>query len=72
MTQTEAVYNYLKGGGVLTADKARTMFGTTRLAARIDDIRNGRGVPATEVEKTMIPVPTRNGETRVAKYWVDN
>ena len=71
MTQTEAVYNYLKGGGVLTAEKARTLFGTTRLAARINDIKRGRGVPATQVECTMITVPTRGGETRVAKYWVD-
>lgn len=71
MNQTEAVYNYLRGGGVLTPDKARSLFGTTRLAARINDIREGRGVAKAAIEKTMVTVPTRNGKTRVAKYWID-
>jgi len=71
MNQTEAVYNYLKAGGILNPRKALTMLGVSRLAARVNDIREGRGVPKTEVEKTMVTVPTRNGKTRVAKYWID-
>lgn len=70
MNQTQAVYNYLKSGGVLTPEKAKTLFGITRLAARVDDIQAGRSVPESVVERTMVTVPTRDGKTRVAKYWM--
>ena len=38
-TQTERILDYLKRGGALTSLDAWAMFGCSRLAARIRDIR---------------------------------
>jgi len=70
MTQAQAVYEYLRGGGTLTAHKALTQLGVSRLAARIDDIKHGRGAPKSIVYRRMVTVPTRHGKTKVMQYWI--
>jgi len=61
----DRIRKHLEAGHSLTADDARRMFGTMRLAARIKELKD-EGVLITAKK---ITVRDRNGVTcRVAKY----
>ena len=65
-SQAAEVLRFLKAGGRVTSMEAFTLWGITRLAARVHELRN-RGEP---IESTSIPVRNRNGRTvRVDVYW---
>lgn len=67
MTQTEAVLAELRrrGPAGLTQMQALEAVGTTRLAARIADLKADGHV----IETRMVVVPTRGGgRTKVAQY----
>lgn len=64
-TQNEMIRKYLSEGNGLTALEALRLFGCSRLAARINEIRE-QGFP---VDSELVEVETRHGETaRVARY----
>lgn len=65
MSQNELVLEHLKEIGHITSLEAMNLYGITRLAARISDLRReGHHIIASTVE-----VPTRAGRTaRVARY----
>lgn len=68
-TQTSAVLDWLSSRGPITALQAKDELGIMRLAARIDDIKNGRGCEAHRIEMVMVRVENRDGATcRVAQY----
>lgn len=64
MTQCEAILDYLKSGHKLTPLKALDYFGTLRLAARINDLKN----EGHEILSRPKKVDTRIGKTTVAEY----
>lgn len=63
MTKTQAVLNHLKANKNITSWEAIQKFGATRLSAIIFNLRANYNI-----ETQMIEVPTRFGDTRVAKY----
>ena len=66
-TQKLRILSYLKSGQSITSRKAKDKFGCERLAARVHELREN-GHP---IQKTMVEVPTRDGTTRVAQYWME-
>lgn len=65
-SQAAVVLRYLKAGGRITSMEAFTLWGITRLAARVHELRN-RGEP---IEDLDIPVRNRNGRmVKVHVYW---
>ena len=64
MSQNESILSALKSGQELTPADALSLFGTMRLAARIDELR-ARGY---SIQTTMRTVPGRHGPARVASY----
>lgn len=65
-SQAAEVLRFLKAGGRITSMEAFTLWGITRLAARVFELR-GRGEP---IESTSIPVRNRNGRmVKVDVYW---
>lgn len=65
-SQAAEVLRFLKAGGRITSMEAFTLWGITRLAARVHELRN-RGEP---IESTSIPVRNRNGRmVKVDVYW---
>lgn len=67
-SQAAEVLRYLKAGGRVTSMEAFTLWGITRLAARVFELR-GRGEP---IRSDSIPVQNRNGRTvKVDVYWYD-
>lgn len=68
-TQTRAVLNWLQTRGPITDHQAKEELGISRVAARINDIKNGRGVEPHAIESKLVRVRNRHGETcRVAEY----
>ena len=69
LTQTAAVLNWLKSRWPITPLQAKEELGIMRLAARIDDIKAGRGCAPHRIETKIIKVQNRDGrECRVAQY----
>jgi hypothetical protein len=65
-SQAAEVLRFLKSGGRLTSLDAINLWGITRLAARVHELRQ-RGEP---IESIKIPVRNRNGRmVRVEVYW---
>ena len=65
MSQNELVLNHLKEYGSLTSLEAMNLYGISRLAARISDLR-ARGINISSLDKE---VKTRGGRTaRIAVY----
>lgn len=63
ISQNMMVLEYMRRNGSITAREAYNL-GVMRLASRVSDLkRKGYNITAT-----MIRVPTRYGETRVASY----
>lgn len=59
------VITYLQNGGILTSEKAKILFGTTRLSSIINRARK-RGIA---IKTDMIDVPNRYGKLiKIAKY----
>lgn len=67
MSQATDVIEFIRDNGSITAKQAMESLGIYRLASRITDLRKA-GIP---VEREMIPVLNRKGETcRVARYTI--
>jgi hypothetical protein len=69
LKQTTAVLNWLKARGPITPKQAEHELGIMRLAARINDIKNGRGVDPHPVETRLVRGYNEAGERcRFAEY----
>lgn len=66
-SQKTKILAYLQGGGKLTHKDAESLFGCTRLAARIGDLRKD-GYP---IRSKMVKVPTSDGYATVSEYWME-
>ena len=66
-THTAKVLSHLKSGKSITPLEALSEYGCFRLGARIWDLKKN-GHP---IQKKMVEVPTRDGTTRVAQYWME-
>ena len=65
MSQSDQILAHLKKGRTITPLEALRLFGTMRLAARINELKN-KGIPVT---CTICKVSGKNGTiSRVAKY----
>lgn len=72
MTHTQQIFRKMQDGRWITPREAERLVGTTRLSARIDDIENGKGVPAHKVRRERVKVPARGGRlANVARYKLD-
>lgn len=68
ITQQERIYSYLKEGNSLTSRQAYDLFGCTRLAAQVFELRK-KGIP---IQSKQIDVKNRYGEPcHVSQYWID-
>ena len=66
MTQNERILNYIMEHGSITTREAFDVFGITRLAARIFEIRNNMGIP---IKGETITVKNKFGEKQnVTRY----
>jgi hypothetical protein len=66
-SQNAAIARYLKEGGRLTPLQALELFGSFRLAARIDDLRK-KGM---DIQTTIIRVRNEKGRlVRIGEYWL--
>jgi hypothetical protein len=63
-TQACEIETHLRQGHSITSLEAVQLFGCTRLAARINEMRS-EGLNITD---TWVTVPTRHGKTRVKSY----
>jgi hypothetical protein len=69
VSQATDIILYIRDHGSITTKQAMEDLGCYRLSGRIYDIKKC-GIP---VEKTMVDVLNRNGETcRVARYTIPN
>lgn len=67
MSQATDVFDRMVKYGSITAKQAENEFGCMRLASRIGDLKDF----GIEIEKRMIPVSDRFGNTRrVAEYFL--
>lgn len=66
MKQTEKVRAYLETHYGITAKQAMEELGIYRLGARIWDLKQ----QGLQIKSAMIPVKTRDGETKVKMYWL--
>lgn len=67
MTQTEQIRHHLTERGSITSLEAVKLYGITRLAARIYDLK----AHGLEVEGRMIDVQNRHGQTvQVKEYYL--
>jgi hypothetical protein len=62
--QTRRVANHLLKYGSITPRQAEAL-GTTRLAARIYELKHDNGF---DITRKMVKVRTRDGHTRIAEY----
>lgn len=67
MTQREKIANRLMNGFSLTPLQALKMFGSLRLSAVIFDLKN----EGWDIKSKLVKVKTRNGTSRVSRYWID-
>jgi len=68
MTRREKVLRVLYRSETLTQQEAYEKIGTTRLAARIHELREAEDAPP--IEKEMVTVDARDGNAQVAKYYI--
>lgn len=68
MSQTDMVLKHLKSGKTLTSLEAIKKFGITRLASRINDLRQTKD--GKKIRGYMVKVKTRYGETNVKRYYM--
>lgn len=66
-SQKESILEYMEEGNSITQLDALSLFGCSRLAARIGDLRKD----GWSIQSEMVDVPTRGGHTKVSKYWMD-
>lgn len=66
-SQKESILEYLEEGNSITPLDALSLFGCSRLAARIGDLRKD----GWSIQSEIVKVPTRGGYTSVSKYWID-
>ncbi len=73
MNQNEMVVNYMETRGLITPLDAKDEMGIMRLAARVDDIKNGRGVSRRyRVHARHVTVKNKRGQDcRVKGYWLE-
>ncbi len=68
MNQSQLTLEHLRTHGSITAKEAKLPpINCERLASRIDDIHNGRGVEMAQTRRVMIEIPSGK---RVAKYYL--
>ena len=65
MTQEQTILSYLQEGNTLTSMAAFNLFGITKLAARVSDLRK-KGYP---IQNDLVNVPTRYKPVKVANYY---
>lgn len=68
MTRREKVLRVLYRSETLTQQEAYEKIGTTRLAARIHELREADDAPP--IEKEMVTVEARDGDAQVAQYYI--
>ena len=69
LTQRQQVLRYLMNGGSLTPRKAWLLFGTSKLATRISELRLKDGISV--IDQQYIKVRTHGGgRTHVMRYFV--
>ena len=69
LTQRQSVLRYMMNGGSLTPRKAWLLFGTSKLATRISELRLKDGISV--IEQSYIKVRTHGGgRTHVMRYWI--
>lgn len=68
MNRREKVLRVLYRSGTLTQKEAYEKIGTTRLAARIHELREADDAPP--IEKRMVSVEARDGDAQVAEYYI--
>ena len=67
MTIRKQIENHLRAGGALTSNDALFMFGTSRLAGAIFELRK-----KYKIHTRIITVKTRSGRAaQVARYYMD-
>ena len=66
-SQKDAILEYLEEGNSITQLDALILFGCSRLATRICDLRKD----GWAIQSKRVKVPTRSGYTTVSKYWID-
>lgn len=66
-SQKDAILEYLEEGNSITQLDALTLFGCSRLAARICDLRKD----GWAIRSKMVKVQTRDGYAIVSEYWMD-
>lgn len=66
-SQANQILAYLQAGNTLTPSEALSRFGCFRLSARIHDLKNA----GHNISVTIKKVTTRDGEARVAEYWIE-
>lgn len=64
MNQAKQVLEYIQEHGSITQREATRKLGVGRLAARISDLR----AEGYDIQTEMVPVRTRGGKARVARY----
>lgn len=67
MNQAKQVLEYIQENGSITQKEATRKLGVGRLAARISDLR----AEGYNIQTEMIPVRTRGGKARVARYYLE-
>jgi hypothetical protein len=68
MTRREKVLRVLYRSETLTQQDAYEKIGTTRLAARIHELREADDAPP--IAKEMVTVEARDGDAQVAQYYI--
>lgn len=67
MNQAKQVLEYIQEHGSITQREATRKLGVGRLAARISDLR----AEGYDIQTEMVPVRTRGGKARVARYTLE-
>ena len=66
-SQKESILEYLEKGNSITPLDALSLFGCSRLAARICDLRKD----GWAIRSKMVKIQTRDGHAIVSEYWMD-
>ena len=66
-SQKDAILEYLEEGNSITKLDALSLFGCSRLAARICDLRKD----GWAIRSKMVKVPARDGYATVSQYWME-
>jgi len=68
MSQTEMVLQHLQSGKTLTSLEAISLFGITRLASRINDLKQTE--EGEKIRSYFVEVKTRHGKAHVKRYYM--